>query len=462
MYSLFHVKFNWFLFFGAVIFILLLFPTLEWYMYIAIFISLHQFMLLFQSVGYVIPVRYLLGSFMCLQMFVGPTLAYNGLDEYQRGYLKMQVPPEQYFMYALPAIVLFILGLHYRAGKLEGEVIDVSSIKEFVSRNVNIPYIFIILGFSSSFLSLFFGASLAFVFTLISNLKFVGVFFLILGKKNIPPVTLFLVFGSIITSSLQNAMFHDLLTWTIFLGSAFAIKYKPSSKLKLFVVFGFLIIVGFIQVIKGEYRTATWKEGEQGGVETLAKTYEVGEQKDGVFTLDNLAASNIRINQGFIITNIMVTVPDIVPFEHGAEMLQILEAAFLPRFLAPNKLNAGDRFIFMKYSGIPIARGTSMGLSSLGDAYINFGIFGGAIFMFFYGLFFNYVLKTYKKYSEIYPALILFVPLIFYYPIRPDCELQTILGHLVKSSFVIFIIIQIWKSRFRVIKLNNRNNLNVA
>jgi hypothetical protein len=75
----------------------------------------------------------------------------------------------------------------------------------------------------------------------------------------------------------------------------------------------------------------------------------------------------------------MITVPDKVAFEYGTELFQILEAAFLPRIIAPNKLNAGDRFIFMKYSGIPLLVGTSMGLSSIGDAYINFGIFHSRI-----------------------------------------------------------------------------------
>jgi len=97
---------------------------------------------------------------------------------------------------------------------------------------------------------------------------------------------------------------------------------------------------------------------------------------------------------------------------------------------------------------MPLLKGTSMGLSSMGDAYINFGEIGGAIFMFFYGLLFSEVLNAFYKNSYTYPVLILFTPLVFYYPIRPDCELQTILGHLVKSCFLIFVMIQVWKIKF--------------
>jgi len=117
--------------------------------------------------------------------------------------------------------------------------------------------------------------------------------------------------------------------------------------------------------------------------------------------------------------------------------------------MAPNKLNAGDRSIFMKYSGLKIRAGTSMGLSSLGDAYINFGITGGCIFMFLLGLFYNAILLVFYKKSQTYPILILFSSIVFYYPIRPDCELQTILGHVIKSCFLIYLMIQFFKNSFR-------------
>jgi hypothetical protein len=130
--------------------------------------------------------------------------------------------------------------------------------------------------------------------------------------------------------------------------------------------------------------------------------------------------------------------------------MQILEAAFMPRLLAPNKLNAGDKQIFTKYSGMPLGRGTSMGLSAVGDGYINFGKFGGCIFMLMLGLLYSETLKIFYRYSKYYPGLLLFMGIVFYYPIRPDCELQTALGHLVKASFLLFMMIQIWKSVFYV------------
>ena len=91
-----------------------------------------------------------------------------------------------------------------------------------------------------------------------------------------------------------------------------------------------------------------------------------------------------------------------------------------------------------------------MGLSSVGDAYINFGIYGGCLFMFIMGLLYSEVLKAFQRYSKTFPLLLLFTPLVFYYPIRADCELQTILGHLTKACFLIFAIHVAWRNKFKM------------
>ena len=446
MDTLFKVKYNWGFYFLLLIFIKLIWIDLSWVSFVAIAITIHQFLLLFYSVGTVIPVRYLAGSFMCVQMLLGPALAYNGLDAYQRYETQMRIPEMEYMAYAIPAVTLFIVGLHITAGKLKGEVLNEIEIARFINNSGNLPYIFIGVGFLSSYISGFFGAELGFVFYLLSGFKFIGAFMIILGNKQLKTWVLVLVFGSIIASSLQTAMFHDLLTWLIMLGAVLAIKFKPNITIKAVAAFAFIVMAVIIQQVKGDYRQSAYTgSGGGAGLESFQNAVEKADEGNSLFSSTSLAKSNIRINQGYIITNIMNTVPEKVPFENGKELMQILEAAFLPRIIAPNKLNAGDRTIFMKYSGLVLLPGTSMGLSSMGDAYINFGILGGCIFMFCLGLLFSEVLNGFYKYSQYYPFLLLFTPLVFYYPIRPDCELQTSLGHLVKSCFLIYMLVLFWK-----------------
>ena len=433
-----------------IIFIKLIFRDISWYSFTAVSISIYVFFLLFDSIGSIIPTRHLLAVFMCVQFFIGPTFAYNGLDEYQYFMYKMRIAESEYFSYAIPAVLLFIIGLNVRVQNYEGEIVDVKKIAAFTNRNKSIAYIFIAVGLTASIFASFFSSELAFVFYLLGSFKYIGLFLIILGENNLKLLPLIVVISSIISSSLGSGMFHDLLTWFVYIAAVLAIRYKFDYKFKLIGLISFITLAITIQVLKGNYRSTTNQNKEAAGVETFAKLYQQENEEKGVFSFSNLAESNVRINQGFIITNIMTNVPNKVPFANGSELYILLEAAIMPRILAPNKLNAGDRTIFTKYSGIPLTEGTSMGLSTLGDAYLNFGIFGGATFMFFLGLTYSQVLKYFKKYAQTYPVLILFTAMVFYYPIRPDCETQTILGHLVKSCVLIFIIIQIWGPRFKV------------
>ena len=418
--------------------------------FLAILISIYQFSLLFISIGHIIPTRHLLGSFMCIQFFVGPTMVYNGLEKYQYFMYRMRIPESQYLEYVLPAVCLFIVGLHLNAGKYRGEVVNRKAIEFFTRENPKLPYLFIIIGFLASVISSYFGSELGFVFYLLGSFKFIGLFLLVLGTKQIKPLTLAVILGSILSSSLSSGMFHDLLTWLVYISAVFAIKYKFDFKIKMIGLSAFVLIVVIIQALKGTYRAEIGRGQAEEGTAAFEKAYQEKDQEGGIFTFSSLASNVTRINQGFIITNIMVTVPDIVPFADGEEMDKILEAAIMPRIFAPNKLKAGDRSIFVKYSHIPLSQGTSMGLSSIGDAYVNYGVFGGVIFMFILGCFYCEVLNSFNKNSLKYPVLILFVPLVFYYPIRPDCELQTILTHLVKSCVLIFALMQMWKYQFRV------------
>jgi hypothetical protein len=452
--TLFNVKFNWGVYLLTLIFIRILWTDMSWWSMLALAITLHQFLLLFYSMGTGIPIRYLAGVFMCLQMLLGPTFAYNGLDKYQFVGYEMRIPEADYFLYAIPAVCLFILGLHVTAGKLKGEIINEKAIAKFIDNSGQLPYIFVGIGFLSSYLSPFFGSELAFVFVLIASFKYIGLFMLLLGTKQIKLWILIVVFGAIISSSLRGAMFHDLLIWIIMLGSVLAIKFKPGITLKAMVTVGFILLAVVIQLLKGDYRETVQTQG--GGISSFEQVYYERSEDNSLFNFRRLAGSNTRINQGFIITNIMHTVPDRVPYENGKELMEIVKAAVLPRILAPNKLNAGDRTIFTKYSGIPLREGTSMGLSSMGDGYINFGIVGGSIFMLFWGLLFSEVLNGFYKFSKYYPVLLLFTPLVFYYPIRPDCELQTSLGHLVKSCFVVYMLVLFWKKDLNKISLRGK------
>lgn len=423
---------------GAIILI----PNLSVWGFIALAIAGHQAMLLFYAYGYVIPIRYWAGALACLQFLVGPTLAYSELDELMYFKYRMQVPEDVYFAYAIPAVILFLLGLH-SSGRLNGEKIDQQAVQQFVGSDSRLPYVFIGIGFLSSIVSGFFGAELGNLFYILSGFKFIGLFMLLLSRHQIKILPLVIVLGAIVSSSLKSAMFHDLVTWLVFVLAVLALRYRPSIITKVWAAAGLIVLVVIIQQIKSTYRENI-TSGE-GSFEEFEETFRTVNQDGGIFDLNNIARSNVRINQGFIVTYAMSHVPEKEPFAEGEELWKIIEAAFLPRVIAPNKLKAGDNSLVFKYTGMPIRQGTSMSLSSLGDAYVNFGTFGGCIMMFCLGWLFNFVLNGFQRFSRQFPIILLFTPLVFYYPIRPDTALQTGLGHLVKASFVLWVMLLLWK-----------------
>lgn len=449
MKSLFYGNVNWYVLFGMAIAILLLSPGISIWCFVALMIASFQFLLLFYSFGFVIPVRYLAGSLMSLQMLVGPSFAFMGLDKFQYFKYQMQVPESDYFMYAIPATICFIIGLNMYSD-LRGEFINREKVKDYVKQNPSMLYIFIIGGFMTSVVSRFFSSSFDLVFYLLGSFKFIGAFLLIIGGVRLKPVPIIIVFGSIILSSLGTAMFHDLLTWLIFLLSVLAIKYRPSVAVKLGIGLGFLVLVVVIQQLKTAYREVTQFQGKEGSVDAFGEVYEETNESGGFFDKASLSKSNVRINQGFILTYVMKNIPAKVPYARGEELYKILEAAFLPRIIAPNKLQAGDNRLVTKYSGIQLKEGTSMSLGALADGYINFGVIGGSLFMLAFGGMFNFVLVRFGKIGKQYPLAILFTPLVFYFPIRPDTALQTSMGHLVKACFLLYGLWYLYKHHFRV------------
>lgn len=444
MKSLIGVKINWLLYFGILLGIRVAFPAMEWTSIAAIAISLHQFFLLFKSIGYFLPIRYLTGSLACLQLLIGPTLAYNGLDKYQFIKYTMQVPESDYFFFAIPAVTMFIVGLHFFSQKLEGEMLNKNAITVYLSHNQIVPIIFIIVGIASDITRRLLPDSLAFVFYLFGALKFVGALMLIFSNSRRRFFWIALTAASLIISSLRTGMFYDLIIWSIIFGAIAALRYKPSTRNKYILATIFLVSVAGIQLIKKDFRAAISGPEEISEIEALQEAVEKTTLEKSKNIWIYLASQNVRINQGFIVAYILKNVPAQKPFSNGSTLADAISAALLPRFIAPNKLSSGNREHFIKYTGFGLSRRTSMSLGTIGECYVNFGQWGGTLLMLFIGIIFNSILNALHRFYGIFPALFFFVPFVFFYPIRPDTDLQTIFGHLIKSLVVVFSIFALW------------------
>lgn len=421
--------------------------------YIGLIVALLVFVKFFNDLGKVISIRNVFSVLMCLQFVIGPYLVYNGFEDYQA--YRMKVSEAEYFRYVTPALICFLLGLYLKPGKKHRryhEYNDISALKLWYAQNAQVPLVFIGIGFLFTFVKGQVPGEFAFLAYLLSNLKFIGLFLLLLVDKKLRLKWLLLIYGSITVSSFAGGMFHDLFIWSIFFLMIICFKFKFKRPVKLALISVLVTVALFVQSIKMDLRQRIWQQGEEISLEVLEDSYHASTERSGsgFFSKENLAPHITRINQGWIIASLLDNVPRNVDFANGELIYKYLEAALLPRFLSPNKLMSGEKEIFRKYTGHYIGGGTSMGISSVGDAYINYGIYGGWIFMFVYGLLFNLLIRYYISLTPVYPISFVFCLLVLFYTVRPDCELQTTLGHLFKTSLLLFIMYQFFGKHFRV------------
>jgi hypothetical protein len=446
---------NWKIIIPLFLLLFLLFPGLPILQIVAILLFVSQILVLFEGIGSRMPIREIFGTLFCLQFLIGPMIAYYFGDQYVIDIYKMRVSQEEYYSFLIPTTVAFIVGLNIKHNNFSGEGINMEGIKALRMNQPYLPHYFIAAGFVFGTLEGSASAELKFVFYLLGALKYIGLFLMILSDKKLNLWFLIIIVGYMVSIAVNTGMFHDLFTWTIFIAAFFFLRFRIRPIFKLGVFLSFTLLATGIQFIKFDYREVLSNDEEEVGIETFGTVYtDATKERGSMFSESNIALNSTRINQGFIIAHVLSNVPSKEPFADGASMKQIFLSAIMPRFLYADKLNAGDQEIFMKYSGLQLNKTTAMALSSVGDAYANYGKFGCWVFMFFYGLLFNLTLKFLARKAKIFPVISLFVPLIFIFPIRPDCETQTILGHLVKSTFLVLLVLHLFRTKFRYYRFN--------
>lgn len=392
---------------------------------------------LLYSVSEGFMVRKIFVLFFSLQHLMGSYLSYQ-FSAFQT--FKMSVDAKEYFQYSFLGIMFLGLGLFVRTKKSSEDVVFSSISKITKQFSIKERPLFIVL-FFSLFLD-FIGISppdaLAFVFYLFYGIKYAYVCYHIINKEKINYYIISIPILFLAVQSLQIAMFHDLITWSMFWGLSVAMRVKPKISTVILAALSFLIVITVIQLTKASYREKTWRGTSEGGIDTYSETVL---SNDDAFGQNSLIENIGRINQGWIVTRVMQVVPSYVQHEDFELINKYLEAAFLPRALAPDKLTAGNKEIFTKYTQHELQKGTSMGLGLISDGWISFGKEGGWAFLFVYGFIISLSLKLIAYNLNKMPLLYYFIPLIYYYPIRPDCETQTSFGHLIKSSMFLYFIL---------------------
>ena len=230
----------------------------------------------------------------------------------------------------------------------------------------------------------------------------------------------------------------------VFLGKHSSVFKKTT----IFVVCLFALLL--IQSVKTVYRDYTWR-GKGGVVEskTALFTSLISEKLTApadLFTVKAMFPIYLRTNQGYNVALVMRRFPAAKRFDNGDNLLMSLAASLVPRFLWPDKPEAGGKYNMFYYAGF-IIKGWSTNVGPLGEAYGSFGVVGGIVYMFFLGLFIRWAYLKVFQLSRKIPLIIFWLPLLFY-QVSYSAENDTlqVLNSLTKGALFIFILYKIFPS----------------
>jgi hypothetical protein len=421
------------------LFLLLLITDVNIWTSIGIGLSGFFFTRFFINIGNTVDFRDFIIIIPFLQWIVGPFLSYRFVSD--ETYYFMVVEEPVYMSFAVPALFLFAVGLYLPVYKKKIDFNQIIiRIQEKVFENKNIDLILIISGIIFYLLKDYSPPQLKFFVFLLGNLRYVGLFFLLLGNRKGKNVIFYSIVFFTILMSLADAMFHLMIIWFVFLFIIVSIINKFSLLKKTIIVLGLFAGLVLIQTVKHEYRKILYSGKASSTIGAFGGIVSEKAEAEGAFTSEaNINNMVSRINQGWIIAKIMYYVPAFEPYANGETIEDAISAALLPRFLNPNKAISGGREYFMRFTGRNLEKGTSMNISILGEAYANYGK-QGIWFMLVFGFFLNITYAMILKQIIKTPTLLFFLPIIYLQVIKAETDFATVLNHFIKASIFVWMV----------------------
>lgn len=414
----------------------------------SLFITIYSLLLFINNLSENLAFRELAFFTTCFQLLFGSLLAFYVVEP--DPIFEPEGTPQEYFAYAIPAVIAFGLGL-FMIKPSVNDLYLLSKAKEKYDLE-RIGKLLVVIGLVAEPIKLLMPGSLRYFVDLISILKFIGAFILIFDDLKKSRIYIGLAFLPLFINAISGGVFFLLLIWGVFAVMFFFLSHSEYSFLKkaTYIVVG-ISFVFVLDSAKGAYRKNLNDLG--GDVSTIDKVmiffdlYSQSLVSDDLDNEENVSGRVTRINQGAIVTWIMQYVPEMEDHAGGSTIKDAIIGAIFPRILLPDKVQAGGVENYEKYTGRYLIA-TSINISLLGEGYINYGTTGGILFMFFVGLFYSLSYKLLSKYASKYPVYIFFVPYFFIYSIKAEDDLATPLNHIFKAFIVFIFLNQVYLKKF--------------
>lgn len=393
---------------------------------------------------------------------------YNSDSEIARLWVKvMTINPVDYYNFVLPATIAYVFALLSPVGKNKnidyGQNINelVTQIRSKLGDQTQMGLVLLGVGFVCYYLRTALSGPVQHIFQVMYYFLFTGVLYVYFQKTF---QLKWLVYTAVVMllayDAIASGMFTIVAYMSITIFSIFLLNKKiPLWRKITFVGAGFVLFM-VIQASKFDYRNATWSESFEGSKTSVLR--DEMEKKfnnfSALFSEKAFFPIYARMNQGHNIQLVMQRVPAVQEFDDGATLATAFASAFVPRLFWPDKPELGGVYNMKHFVGIDLV-GWSTNIGPIGEAWGNFGKWGGIIYMFFYGLFIRWCYTRVITWSKKRPLLLLWIPVLFYettFSIEGD-SLQTF-NSIVKAAFVVWMMSKVFPGLFGEDKIIIRRN----
>ena len=419
---------------------------LEWSSLVFSFLCIYQ---LVRTFGLKLNIQESIAGITCLVYLVMPVVAYNIFNEKSKlavlWQTTMPISSDEYFAFALPGVIALTLGLIWPFGKRlqysDKELLN--RVEDYLMNKSFIGYLFISIGVFSGVILPYMPPSLFAAVYFANQLLYIGVIYLLFSHIRFKWGILLMALVFQVLRSINTGMYGSMIFWGFLILLYLLLKGRQvKTSYKLLILCLGLFFIFLIQSIKIEYRDKTWRDQSRTGDANFFFSL-VGDRLSNplsVFEYKRLYEMATRGNQGFLLARTMDYVPKKEPFADGETIIRSVEASIVPRFLWKDKPELGGVENTCRFLGDCTKRFYSYNIGQIGEAYANFGIRGGILFLFFYGLFTNWSIYLLKKASSRTPSIILWLPLMFFASLSLETDVLTFLNTLIKGFlFCLFI-----------------------
>lgn len=406
----------------------------------ALFIFLY--VLLIWKAGFTFPILYLFAFVYFVQYIFSVYLIYNVYPVLQK---QMPISQDEYFSYAIPALLFLFAGVFLFARKL-----PIVHLFKYVDKReaANLGHILLFISFFFDGISWLGVPGLNSILSFTSSLKYAGGMCYLFAPSIINNILLGWVYLLLAKDALSVAVFIEFFIWSTYLFLMVSLSNGFSFKIRLCFILLAVPILVIIQSVKEDYRDVTWRGKEESGVGLITELATEQAATDGPYTQSKGLIKTVgRLNQGWHVGMALRWVPRKQPFSDGEDMLGDIEGSVLPRVFFPDKKIIGSKDKFFKYTGHKLDAGTSMTIGVLGDFYINFGRWGAYVGLFVFGALMARLLYFFtRKYVLTDPINVIWIPFLFSYLVRANNDFYIIINNLIKG-YLIFLFVSFMRKR---------------